>query len=268
MSGRLVHLPSGRSLGVTGFGDPVARRVVLLCHPSPGTGGFDPDPTVTSQWGARLVALDRPGYGASEPWRSPDHASFTAHADDLAQHLSRIEAGSERLDGADIGSIGVVGWGLGGYAALALAARHPHLVDRLALVDTPSPESARRAEVPSAPFSFADIGFAPREPAYGETAAGRRLGRMLAAAATQGDAGVRGDREALEDDLRWRSLRDVEADTLLVYGDEHPTVSAHLDGRRLRRRIPGSRVVRVARGTGLSISTHWPSILNHVAPRP
>nr|WP_241747843.1 alpha/beta fold hydrolase [Microbacterium aquimaris] len=260
-------MPNGRSLGVTGFGDPIARRIVVLCHPAPGTGGFDPDPTVTAQWGVRMVALDRPGYGASEPWRPGERPSFTTHADDLAQHLSRIGAGSERLEGIDIGSVGVVGWGVGGHAALALASRHPRLVGRLALIDTPSPETASRAVDPAVPFSFADIGFAPREPAYGESGTGRRLRRMLTAAAVQGGAGVQGDRAALDDHDWWRSVRDIEAETLLVYGDEHPTVSARVDGRRLRRRLRRSRVVRVAGGTGLSVSTHWPSILNHVAPR-
>ena len=37
----------------------------------------------------------------------------------------------------DGSAAGVVGWAEGGYAALELAARHSHLVDRLVLVSTP-----------------------------------------------------------------------------------------------------------------------------------
>ncbi|GMM96620.1 alpha/beta fold hydrolase [Microbacterium luteum] len=267
MAGRLVQLSGGRALGVSGFGDALAQRAVVMCHPAPGGGGFDPDPTVSTHWGARIVGIDRPGYGASDAWRAGERPSFATHADDIAQYLSRIESSTSRISAMELGPFGVVGWGLGGYAALALASRHPHLVDRVALVDVPDPGRVARERAPQPPFRVADVGIAPAEPAFESTAAGRRIRRMLDAAATQGAAGMQGDYAAAADDDWQRRLRDIRADVLLVYGDQHPTVDAHLDGRRLRRRLPRARVVRVEAGTGLSITTHWPSILNHVAPR-
>ena len=266
MAGRLVQLPGGRAVGVTGFGDALAQRTVVMCHPMPGGSGFDPDPTVSTHWGARVVGLDRPGYGASDAWRDGERPSFATHADDIAVYLSEIESSTSRIAGWEIGPFGAVGWGLGGYAALALAARHPHLIDRVALIDVPSPARLSDTDDPTPPFGVTDLGISPAEHAFESTAVGQRLRRMLDAAATQGATGVLADREAAAD-RDWRDrLREIRADVLLVYGDQHPTVSSHLDGRRLRRQIPGARLARVDRGTGLSISTHWPSILNHVAP--
>ena len=70
MTHHIVELRDGRHVGVTGLGDPEADRLVLMCHPSPGAGGFDPDPPATSTAGVRIITLDRPGYGSlKQPWK-------------------------------------------------------------------------------------------------------------------------------------------------------------------------------------------------------
>lgn len=256
MTDRHVISASGRRLGVTVLGDPAAPRTIALFAPMPGAAGFDPDPLETRRAGVRLVTVDRPGYGGSEPIALGELATFGRHADDVARHLRHaVGAGA---------TIGVVGWGVGGHAAAALAGRHPDLVDRLALIDTP--DSARPGDV-AEPYAPADLCIPPDEPALAANAGlGRRVDRMLADAARHDGAGFAFDRSALRSSDWAQALGRIEADTVLVYGSGHPLVSAAVDGARLRRRIRGARVVRVPDARGLAIGSVWSRILDHVTP--
>ena len=112
----------------------VREPAVVLCHSAPGAGSFDPDPAVTRARNVRLLSIDRPGYGGSDPVAAGTWATVAAAADDLATVL----------DGLSVERVGVAGWSAGGRVALALAARRPDLVDRVAVVATPAPD----AEVP------------------------------------------------------------------------------------------------------------------------
>ncbi|WKK72245.1 hypothetical protein Q0F99_04400 [Rathayibacter oskolensis] len=51
MANHRFELRSGRGIGVSAAGDPIADRLVVFCHPTPGAGGFDPDPLVTGPGG-------------------------------------------------------------------------------------------------------------------------------------------------------------------------------------------------------------------------
>jgi len=265
MSSRQIRLPNGRALGMTGLGDPDARRIVVLCHPSPGASGFDPDPAITRHRGVHVISVERPGYGASDPWPAEDQPSFAQYADDLARYLSSAERNARAVDGVDFGPIGLVGWGAGGLTALAMAGRHPRLVDRVVLVDTPAPRHFPLREPPGPPFALGSLGIADADP-IASGAVRRRLERMLETAAVQRDAGVRGDQGAFGERDWLSQVGRIEADLLLVYGDAHPLVSADIDGRWFRKRVRDARLVRVENGAGLSIVTHWASILAHVAP--
>ena len=75
----------------------------------------------------RVVALDLPGFGASE---KPPPSRFPYGIDAFAEAIADLYAGLE------LGPAAVVGHALGGAVALTLAARHPELVSRLALLDT------------------------------------------------------------------------------------------------------------------------------------
>jgi len=88
----------------------------------------------------KVVAPDLPGFGESE---KPPPQRFPYGVDTF------VEAVADLYAGLDLGRVAVVGHGLGGAVALTLAARHPELVERLALVDIlchqPSRDLRRRA---------------------------------------------------------------------------------------------------------------------------
>ncbi|WP_433862063.1 hypothetical protein [Streptomyces sp. L7] len=77
MANLTFTLRSGRRVGVTTLGDPVAERVIVFCHPAPGSSVFDPDPDASANRGVHIVSLDRAGYGSSAPGRpAPGRASW------------------------------------------------------------------------------------------------------------------------------------------------------------------------------------------------
>jgi pimeloyl-ACP methyl ester carboxylesterase len=76
--------------------------------------------------GFRLIAPDLPGFGESE---KPPTSRFRYGVDAFAEAICDLYAALE------VGRAAVVGHGLGGGIALALAARHPELVSRLVLID-------------------------------------------------------------------------------------------------------------------------------------
>jgi pimeloyl-ACP methyl ester carboxylesterase len=142
MADQLFALADGRNLGISTHGNPVADRVVVFCHPAPGSGVFDPDPTVSESSNAHIIAIDRPGYGSSDPLPPGVWPSVAQAADDIAEFLrARSEAGMSLGEGAEK-SVSAVGWSAGGRVALALAARHPQLISRVAVIGTPAPNDA------------------------------------------------------------------------------------------------------------------------------
>ncbi|QKT03988.1 alpha/beta hydrolase [Ectothiorhodospiraceae bacterium 2226] len=121
MSNATLTLPDGRRLGYADYGDPRGRPV-LYCHGLPGS-------RLEARWaheaaaerGLRLLALERPGYGLSDPLpqrRLVDWPADVAHAAD--------RLGVERFT-----LIGISG---GGPYALACAARLGPRVEHAVLV--------------------------------------------------------------------------------------------------------------------------------------
>lgn len=103
-----IELPSGRAVAFTTWGDP-AGRVVFYLHGTGHSRLFCPDPEGTSRAGVHLVAVDRPGYGGSDPHRG--------HA--LADGARDLVALADRLE---IERFSVIGWSGGAWYAAALAA--------------------------------------------------------------------------------------------------------------------------------------------------
>lgn len=131
---RHIERPGGRLVAVHDLTPelPLDAPVVLFSHIAPGSGAFDPDPAVTAQLGVRLIGLDRPGYGGSDPVSGEEFATVALAADDAAAVLEDV-----LTPGA---TAGVIGWSAGGRVALALAARRPDLVTRVAVIGTPAPD--------------------------------------------------------------------------------------------------------------------------------
>ncbi|WLQ46908.1 alpha/beta hydrolase [Streptomyces poriferorum] len=106
---QLIRTEDGRDLAVESFGNPHGRPVFLL-HGTPGSRlGPAPRGSVLYRLGIRLIAYDRPGYGASDrlPGRSVAH---------VAADVVTI------ADSLGIGEFAVVGRSGGAPHALACAA--------------------------------------------------------------------------------------------------------------------------------------------------
>ncbi len=117
------------------YGDPDGTPVVAL-HGAPGSlvfGQLFDD--CAREHGVRILAVERPGYGRSPPW--PDR--------DLADTGSIVAA---VLADAGVDRAGLIGFSGGGPHALAVAATHGDLVERVDVVSGAPPWS-RVSEKPA-----------------------------------------------------------------------------------------------------------------------
>ncbi len=124
-----ILLRDGRQLAYAEWGDP-AGRPMLAFHGAPGSRLWSPDdydPGRTStEAGVRLLTVDRPGYGRSDPLPG---RPVVDSPDDIEQ----------LLDALDIDSLPIVGASAGGPYALACAARIPGRVTRVGTVGGRAP---------------------------------------------------------------------------------------------------------------------------------
>jgi pimeloyl-ACP methyl ester carboxylesterase len=110
---------AGRTIAYAEYGDPAGRPVVLL-HGTPGSRRFGGlFASAAADEGVRLLAVDRPGYGDSEPW--PERS-----LSDIGPVVAAV------LDDAGADTAGLVGFSGGGPHALAVAATRS---DRVTSVD-------------------------------------------------------------------------------------------------------------------------------------
>ena len=265
------------------------QRVVVLCHSAPGSGCFDPDPVETRARNVRLLAVDRPGFGGSQPRAAGEWATVSSAADDLAAVL----------DSLNVERVGVAGWSAGGRVALALAARRPDLVDRLVVLGTPAPdgevhpvEREQRDEldrlraltpeaahaqlrarldpvVPGDPHSDEALwllGAGPAdEAALLAPGARLRLGEMLRAAFVQGPGGLAADIAGYRLQPWGFEPEAVGAKTLLLYGSRDPVADPR-HGRWWQSRLGDARL-EVAPGAGhLLVMPMWGRVLAHLVP--
>lgn len=108
-----------RSIAYAEYGD-LAGQPVVVFHGTPGThrlGGLFAQ--LAAERGIRLLAVDRPGYGDSDPWPQRSLA-------DIGGVVAAV------LDDTGVDSAGMVGFSGGGPHALAVAATHG---DRVTSVD-------------------------------------------------------------------------------------------------------------------------------------
>ena len=141
---RTIDLPDGRRLGLAEYGDPDGAPVFLF-HGLPGSRlQFHPDPEIARGCGARVLALDRPGIGLSDP----------QPARRLLDWPDDVAAVADALGYARFGVIGLSG---GGPYGAVCAAR---LASRLTSVTLISPLGPVDRE--EAPGALRDMAFFPR----------------------------------------------------------------------------------------------------------
>ena len=124
----LLWLTDGRQLQFWDGGAPDGRPVVFFpgC-PDSRHAAFSAGPVATRE-DVRLIAVNRPGYGASTATAS-DHLSVTDDVIALADHLG-------------VAQFATLGMSLGGPYALACAARHPGRVRAVGVIASPAPPAA------------------------------------------------------------------------------------------------------------------------------
>jgi pimeloyl-ACP methyl ester carboxylesterase len=281
-------LSSGRVVGVTEFGDRSSTSVVVLVHPAPGSSAFDPNPIATAAHGVRVIAVDRQGYGLSEI--DGDNAPTVAGAaDDIAEYLA-----SE-----SIASVTAAGWSAGGRVALALAAAHPRLVNRVAVIATPAPdidipwvgddnramvESFRSLSPSDAIIALTGMldEFMGAEPTPESLIASvatpdvddaivaeahDRLTRMLELSAMQGNLGTAADIISYTL-LDWGfEPLDVSADVFLFYGEKDPAIGA-AHAAWYADQIASAEVEIVVDVGHLLVVPAWDQVLTHLVGAP
>ena len=284
----LITLKAGRRVAIHHLAEG-ARRTVVFFHAAPGSGNFDPDPAATAKRQVTLIAPDRPGYGNSDPVNGAEWATVASAADDAAEIIQQMKAGP----------VGAAGWSAGGRVALALAARHPQLVDRVVVIATPAPDE----EVPWIPpeqkqglealrglppgevhaqlaaqlgqmlpagappeAALAMLGSSPEDKSVlASPGATERLGAMLQTALAQGMQGLAAD-------LAGYCLRpwgfepgEVQAKTLCLYGAKD-AIAGSKHGAWWQKHVPQARLEMVPGAGHLLIIPIWQRVLSFLAP--
>lgn len=120
-----IVLHDGRRLAWSEWGPPDGRPVVLL-EGMPGSSHYCPDVDATADLGVRLISVDRPGYGLSDPLPGRTLLDWPR---DLAEFLRQL--GIDRAP--------VAGWSSGGPFAIASAVVLPQDVTAMALLAADGP---------------------------------------------------------------------------------------------------------------------------------
>jgi pimeloyl-ACP methyl ester carboxylesterase len=135
-SDHTLSLADGRRVAWAEWGDPQGEPVLFL-HRNPGSRLLDPDSTATASAGVRLITIDRPGYGRTDPVADPTRSAV---ASDVAAVVGDV--------GVD--DVALIGWSGGGVFALEAAAALGRRLHSLSLVCTPAPDE----EIPWVPDDF------------------------------------------------------------------------------------------------------------------
>jgi pimeloyl-ACP methyl ester carboxylesterase len=247
---RSVEVSAGRQVSALVWGSGPAAMVLI--HGG-GQNAHTWD-TVALALDLPLLAIDLPGHGHSD-WPGDARALDPgAMAEDVATVMARLAP--------DVGM--VVGMSLGGMTAIALAARHPQLVKRLALVDiTPGVDHDKSSDIAAflaGPESFASFDeILDRTVQFNPTRSVSSLRRGVLHNAVQREDGSWTWRhqlgrptnatglhvESVDFGSMWDELERIEAPVLLARGKLSPVVD-DADEAEFRRRRPSDQVVTVS----------------------
>jgi pimeloyl-ACP methyl ester carboxylesterase len=258
-SEREMRLGDGRLLAYRELGDP-AGPAVVFCHGWPGSRlDFEPNAGAAAAAGVRVLAIDRPGIGRSDPLPGRRVADWPADVAALA-------------DGLGLERISVMGFSFGGPYARACALALGERVTRVDLVSCLGPLDAPGATREMPPPTRYGLGAArlspllarpmvavtaraarggklvPRlarsmAPPDAEVLARPEVARGLAASLTecfrQGTAAATWDGVAVARDEGF-ALEELTAEVAIWHGEEdrNDPVAMALDQER---RLPGAR---------------------------
>ena len=241
-----------------GFDDRGTGPATVLLHPFPLSRTAWAGIADALAARRRVIAVDARGFGDS-PVAGP--FSIADLADDVAALLDRLS----------IARAGVVGMSMGGYAALAFAARHRTRLSALVLADTRAAADTAEARTARAAALAAVDGPGPR--AYLQASLPRllspnappaRVAHVLARAETRA-ASLRAGIEALRDRPdRTAELGAVACPTLVVCGTEDQVTPA-AEMKQVADAISGARFVPIAEAGHLSHIEAPGPFLNAVA---
>jgi pimeloyl-ACP methyl ester carboxylesterase len=257
-----VEVEPGRRLSALKWGQ-AAPELVLIHGGAQNAHTWD---TVAMALGVPLLAVDMPGHGHSDGWRT-NHLDVGDLAADVAEAVATLAPDARA----------VVGMSLGGMTALGLADTRPELVRRLVLVDvTPGvnrDKSSAIAAFVNGPASFASFDdLLARTVTHNPTRSVSSLRRgILHNAVRQPDGswvwryrrfepeGERGgpiDRSSRFGDL-WETVSRLQMPLMLVRGMAAGSVVDDADEAELLRRQPGATVAHVE-GAGHSVQGDQP----------
>lgn len=225
-----------RELGYTATGE---GRALILVHAFPMDGRMWQETAAGLSGKCRVIVPDMRGFGASD--LGPGNHSIADMADDVAALMVNL----------GIAKATVGGMSMGGYVALAFAARHRDRLDGLILADTraaPDSDAARAARADALTL-VGTQGVAP----YVE----RQLAALLSPAASeeirnrvrtigqQRPDGVCAGIRALRDRPDRRAeLSAIGCPSLVIVGSEDK-ISPPAEMSEIARAIPGSRLVEI-----------------------
>src|SRR5262249_24786804 len=124
----ILTRPDGRRVAWSEWGRAKGPSVLLL-HRNPGSRLLDPDPAATAASELRLLTVDRPGYGRTDPVADPTTAAASSDIVDVVRELGLDE-------------VALIGWSGGRLFALDAAASLGERLRSLSLVCTPAPDDA------------------------------------------------------------------------------------------------------------------------------
>lgn len=151
ISDRVISLRDGRRLGYAEYGDPEGKPVFFF-HGLPGSRRQrHPDDSIATDLGARIIAIDRPGYGLSDFQKG---RTLLDWPDDVAQ----------LADSLNIDQFAAMGVSGGGPYLLACAYKMPERITSATVISGMGPIDNPDVVKSMLPSMRLGLGIAPKVP--------------------------------------------------------------------------------------------------------
>ncbi len=269
-AGTRVVLPSGVGINVLEQG---SGPTVLLVHGLPGTAyDWRELSRELAARGYRALAIDRSGYGHSDPSPQGDYS--------LRRNAAEV---SDLMDVMDLRDVILVGWSYGGATAAVVAEQRPERLSHLVLMGTGGPSGPDD----TGPESNAVMELLYSQPVLRWRSTvppiGRGLIQVLSVQAFSEQSmpewwiptvvanfqrwdtlmTYRGEMFGFEVDESF-DYRDIELPTLLLHGDDDRLAPIEIS-RYLVTLIPGAQLGETPGGSHMLPVTHAPEMADQIA---